>query len=70
MWNFSKFPAIIGMGNESTRTPATAHIAPNNLPRPVEWKLSVVCTYGYEFVKPDAGDISPYPTVVIVTTTQ
>ena len=35
LWNFSKFPAIIGIGRDSTRTPATAHMLPNNFPSPV-----------------------------------
>ena len=34
LWNLSKLAAMMGMGRESTSTPATAHMLPNSLPRP------------------------------------
>ena len=34
LWKVSKFPAIIGIGSESTKTPDTAHKVPTNLPSP------------------------------------
>ena len=34
LWNVSKFPAIMGIGNESTNTPDTAQSVPTSLPNP------------------------------------
>ena len=48
--NFSKFPAIIGIGRDNTRTPATAHILPNSFPSPKmkEYKLFVILNHSYQ----------------------
>ena len=40
LWNASKFPAMMGMGRERTKTPDTAHMEPTNLPKP-EWLLRI-----------------------------
>ena len=63
---------MIGIGSDKTNTPATAHMLPNSFPRPdLDMMLeSDVLLITYIKDRTYTGAISPYPTVVIVTTTQ
>ena len=58
--------AMIGMGSDRTRTPATAQREPTS------WKLVLKLSFHRLTTLPrgEVGKMSPYPTVVIVITTQ